>query len=147
MGKITKASHLGDVMLYAGFENDPPAKSYKDYLVADLAEMWAIADEIQWVQTLQQGGKFDLAVKTAETPAKPRTKRSGGYTDSRHAEPPKSDLAFMAVPSIRFFDGRGANKPWLCEIPDPLTRIAWQTPVIMHPATAKRKRDQQRRCR
>jgi molybdopterin-containing oxidoreductase family iron-sulfur binding subunit len=45
----------------------------------------------------------------------------------------------MAMPSIRFFDGRGANKPWLCEIPDPLSRIAWQTPVIIHPATAKEK--------
>ena len=42
----------------------------------------------------------------------------------------------MATPSIRFFDGRGANKPWLCEIPDPLSRIAWQTPALMHPKTA-----------
>ena len=41
------------------------------------------------------------------------------------------------MPSIRFFDGRGANKPWLCEIPDPLSRVAWQSPVIMHPDTAK----------
>ena len=45
----------------------------------------------------------------------------------------------MALPSIRFFDGRGANKPWLAEIPDPLTRIAWQTPVSMHPDTAASK--------
>jgi molybdopterin-containing oxidoreductase family iron-sulfur binding subunit len=45
----------------------------------------------------------------------------------------------MAVPSIRFFDGRGANRPWLCEVPDPLTKIAWQTPVLMHPQTMKTK--------
>jgi len=50
-----------------------------------------------------------------------------------------TDLVFTATPSIRFFDGRGANRPWLCEIPDPLSRIAWQTPVMLHPDTARQK--------
>ncbi len=35
-------------------------------------------------------------------------------------------------------DGRGANKPWLQELPDPVTKIAWQTVVEMHPETAKK---------
>jgi len=35
-------------------------------------------------------------------------------------------------------DGRGANKPWLQEMPDPVTKICWQTIVEMHPLTAKR---------
>ena len=33
-------------------------------------------------------------------------------------------------------DGRGANKPWLQELPDPVTKITWQTVVEMHPITA-----------
>ncbi|MBW2202052.1 MAG: 4Fe-4S dicluster domain-containing protein, partial [Deltaproteobacteria bacterium] len=33
----------------------------------------------------------------------------------------------------------GANRPWLCEVPDPLTKVAWQTPVLMHPQTMKTK--------
>ena len=37
------------------------------------------------------------------------------------------------------FDGRGANKPWLCEIPDPLSRVAWQSPLWLHPDTARAK--------
>ena len=57
----------------------------------------------------------------------------------KKGESPPTDLALTALPSIRFFDGRGANRPWLCEIPDPLSRIAWQTPVIIHPDTAKQK--------
>jgi anaerobic selenocysteine-containing dehydrogenase/Fe-S-cluster-containing dehydrogenase component len=136
MGKITKASHLGDVMLYAGFENNAPAARYKDLLVSNLAQMRGIDDELQWVQTLQQGGKFDLTVKPAKNRKTPRTQNLADLL-SQKTEPSKSDLAFMAVPSIRFFDGRGANKPWLCEIPDPLMRIAWQSPVAMHPATAR----------
>jgi len=45
----------------------------------------------------------------------------------------------MAAPSIRFFDGRGANRPWLCEVPDPITKVAWQTVVSAHPETLKEK--------
>jgi Fe-S-cluster-containing dehydrogenase component/formylmethanofuran dehydrogenase subunit B len=35
-------------------------------------------------------------------------------------------------------DGRGANKPWLQEIPDPVTKTCWQTVAEMNPATAER---------
>jgi molybdopterin-containing oxidoreductase family iron-sulfur binding subunit len=35
-------------------------------------------------------------------------------------------------------DGRGANKPWLQELPDPVTKIAWQSVVEMHPETARK---------
>ena len=35
-------------------------------------------------------------------------------------------------------DGRGANKPWLQELPDPVTKIAWQTVIEMHPETARK---------
>ena len=135
MGKMTKASNLGDVMLYAGFEGNPPAKNYKDYLIADLAEMRGIDSEIQWVETLQQGGNFGLTVKPAKNRKNPRSKNLAGVLTKKF-EPPKSDLAFAALPSIRFFDGRGANKPWLSEIPDPLSRIAWQTPIFLNPKTA-----------
>jgi molybdopterin-containing oxidoreductase family iron-sulfur binding subunit len=34
--------------------------------------------------------------------------------------------------------GRGANKPWLQELPDPVTKLTWQTVVEMHPLTALR---------
>ena len=43
---------------------------------------------------------------------------------------------FMAAPSLRFYDGRGANLSWLCEIPETVTKVAWQTTVMMHPETA-----------
>ena len=35
-------------------------------------------------------------------------------------------------------DGRGANKPWLQELPDPVTKITWSSWVEMHPETAQR---------
>ena len=135
MGKMTKASNLGDVMLFAGFDGNPPAKKYKDFLISSLAEMHAIADENQWVKTLQQGGNFDLKVKPHKNRKSPDAKELADLL-TKNPEPLNSELAFTAMPSIRFFDGRGANKPWLDEVPDPLSRIAWQTPIFLNPKTA-----------
>ena len=138
MGKMTLASHLGDVLLKAGFDNDPPAANYKDWLISRLAEDHGITGETQWVRTLQLGGQFDVAIKTARSGKKLKPEMLADVLGERITSD-QSDLVFTAIPSIRFYDGRGANKPWLCEIPDPLSRIAWQTPVIIHPDTARQK--------
>ncbi len=135
MGKLTEAPHIGDVMLNIGFGDQAPANNYKNYLISNLTADNSISNEVQWKQTLQQGGQFDRKVESATSPKTPR-ELDLADTLIPPPQPPKSDLTFLALPSIRFFDGRGANKPWLSEIPDPLTRVAWQTPVIIHPATA-----------
>jgi len=138
MGKMTNASHLGDVLLRTAFEDKPPARTFKDWLISRLAEDHGITTEAQWVQTLQQGGKFDVTLKTSRSSKKLKPEKLADVLEKQN-EPPQSELVLAAFPSIRFFDGRGANKPWLCEIPDPLSRVAWQTPVIIHPETARQK--------
>ncbi|HEY2805897.1 MAG TPA: molybdopterin-dependent oxidoreductase [Gemmatimonadales bacterium] len=47
-------------------------------------------------------------------------------------------LVLLATPSPMLYDGRGANKPWLNEIPDPAAKITWQTWAEIHPETAAR---------
>jgi molybdopterin-containing oxidoreductase family iron-sulfur binding subunit len=88
------------------------------------------------MQTLQQGGWFEGSQNSESSPPNPDLRDLTELLQQRLSSKP-ADLTFKALPSIRFFDGRGANKPWLCEIPDPLTRIAWQSPVMMHPETAR----------
>ena len=39
-------------------------------------------------------------------------------------------------PHLFLYDGRGANKPWLQEIPDPVTQIVWDSWAEIHPDTA-----------
>jgi anaerobic selenocysteine-containing dehydrogenase len=38
--------------------------------------------------------------------------------------------------SLAFSDGRGANQPWLQEMPDPMTTVTWGTWVEINPKTA-----------
>jgi anaerobic selenocysteine-containing dehydrogenase/Fe-S-cluster-containing dehydrogenase component len=42
----------------------------------------------------------------------------------------------IAYPSASLFDGRGANKGWLQELPDVATKIAWTSWIEIHPDTA-----------
>ncbi|WP_373060046.1 molybdopterin-dependent oxidoreductase [Gemmatimonas sp.] len=48
------------------------------------------------------------------------------------------DYFVHVFPSPTLGDGRGANKPWLQELPDPVTKIAWQSWVEVHPTTFKK---------
>ena len=54
------------------------------------------------------------------------------------AQPGNGDFYLMVYPHPVLGTGDGANKPWLQELPDPVTKIAWQTVAELHPATAKR---------
>jgi molybdopterin-containing oxidoreductase family iron-sulfur binding subunit len=42
----------------------------------------------------------------------------------------------VVFPHPILHDGRGANKPWLQELPDPVSKIAWHSWVEVHPDTA-----------
>ncbi|MBI2821857.1 MAG: molybdopterin-dependent oxidoreductase, partial [Acidobacteria bacterium] len=46
-------------------------------------------------------------------------------------------LALIPCPSILHYDGRGANKAWLQEIPEPLTEVVWDSCAEIHPQTAQ----------
>jgi anaerobic selenocysteine-containing dehydrogenase/Fe-S-cluster-containing dehydrogenase component len=135
MGRITEAPHLGDLFLDVGFETRP-APDYKTYIAERLRKTGRIRNELDWVQTLQQGGIFPPAGQTAGSPPKMMPERLPQALTVPYQLPP-AGMAFTASPSVRFFDGRGANRPWLCEIPEPISRVAWQSPVWVHPDTAR----------
>jgi len=53
-------------------------------------------------------------------------------------ERPADNLTLVAFPHIFLYDGRGADKPWLQEIPEPVSQIVWDTWAEIHPETAER---------
>jgi molybdopterin-containing oxidoreductase family iron-sulfur binding subunit len=50
----------------------------------------------------------------------------------------EGELSLLAHPHPLLYDGRGANLPWLQEIPDPVTKVAWQSWAELSRATAER---------
>ncbi|MFN2604037.1 MAG: molybdopterin-dependent oxidoreductase [Gemmatimonadaceae bacterium] len=98
----------------------------------------------QWLIEKIPGGAATLAA------ALPKGLMPGTITASgaKRALPPltaaatigqtNGDFYLVVYPHPMLGTGAGANKPWLQEIPDPVTKICWQTVVEMHPLTAKR---------
>ncbi|MEE8400361.1 MAG: 4Fe-4S dicluster domain-containing protein, partial [Desulfobacterales bacterium] len=135
MGRLTDAPHIGDVFLDAAFDKNRPAKDYKRLIFDRLLGHRHFVSKSTRVDTIRQGGMFE----SIEQP-KATWRLSRRLTDAFHwVSSLPTSLVFMAVPSNRFLDGRGANRSWLCEAPDPLTQVAWQTPVRVHPETLRQR--------
>jgi molybdopterin-containing oxidoreductase family iron-sulfur binding subunit len=85
-----------------------------------------------WREAVQRGGAW------ATPPATPVRLAAGVAFGAPSWSVPDGQFTLIAYPSSRLFDGRGANRPWLQELPDPVTSIAWSTWLEMHPDTAER---------
>jgi len=85
-----------------------------------------------WRDALQRGGVW------TERPGQ-SVRLSRSFTLEAPAwSVPDGRFALITYPSTSLFDGRGANRPWLQELPDPVTKITWSTWVEIHPETAAR---------
>ena len=118
----------GDVLLrVAGRQG-----TFKDYVQRALGT----ASEQQWDEALARGGIF----AEAAAPARGAAMRLGndvGQIDVAPAGAAGNDEHPVVVfPHPVLQDGRGANKPWLQELPDPVSKIAWHSWVEVHPDTA-----------
>jgi molybdopterin-containing oxidoreductase family iron-sulfur binding subunit len=84
-----------------------------------------------WTESLAAGGVFEdlseLPIRWKGMPEFAPSERSG-----------EGDLALLLTPSSNFYDGRGANKPWLQELPDMTSKTVWGSWAEIHPETAAR---------
>jgi len=86
-----------------------------------------------WVESLARGGVFDAA------PNPTVVKLAAGAAQVVGTSPAfvgEGEFLFTPYPTALLFDGRGTDKPWLLENPDPVTKITWQSWVELHPDTA-----------
>ena len=166
MRPIFNSRQVGDVLLgVARLLNSPlagGANSYYDFLRAN----WP-GGETGWRDSLKRGGIYAAGAGDVEPgiAAGPREAESGlpgpelPIQEEAQVAPaavaaatpaPESRVApvqvqeveganfhLLVYPSYRFYDGRTANRPWLLELPDPVTKVAWQSWVEMHPEAAR----------
>ena len=88
-----------------------------------------------WHDALRRGGVF-----ADSRPAAPVSLGAGAgqvkYT--RPAFEGNGEFVFAPYPHAMLYDGRGANKPWLLENSDPVTKITWHSWVELAPETARK---------
>jgi len=87
-----------------------------------------------WHDALRLGGVF------RDPPAAPELALSVSGGEARYTPPAfegEGDFVFAAYPHSMLYDGRGANKPWLLENADPVTKISWHSWVEVGPGAAR----------
>ena len=102
-----------------------------------MASRFAFADYRGWIAN-RVGGNAALkdALPTAMMAGSSASRASRTAARPAAAGAQAGAYHLITYPSPTLGDGRGANKPWLQELPDPVTKIVWQTVVEMHAETA-----------
>jgi hypothetical protein len=88
-----------------------------------------------YFDALARGGVFEEGV-TASAPPGPM----GAAPDAAESRPDgDASFPFALRPheSLKMGDGRGANRPWLQEMPDPLSTVMWQSWAELAPTDAE----------
>ncbi len=93
---------------------------------------------LSYEDVLRQGGIWLDAPPQTPPPAPPRPHGAALQIEAARFEgdPAQYPFHFQPYPSLQFDDGRGANLPWLQELPDPASSCMWGLPVEIDPKTA-----------
>ncbi len=82
-----------------------------------------------WTKARREGGWF-------EEPRPSAVKPNLGVLKPPTYARAVPELQVAAFAHIFLYDGRGADKPWLQEIPEPVSQIVWDSWAEIHPLTA-----------
>jgi molybdopterin-containing oxidoreductase family iron-sulfur binding subunit len=142
MGPMFDTRHLGEVLLAwgrsMGLAHRFPWPDFHALLREAWQRKWAALGpegpfEAFWQEALRRGGIWQTdGAEPAESQSEPSEflfQGPGAEAGALHA---------VAYPTVQFLDGRGADRPWLQELPDPVTQITWGNWVEMHPENARR---------
>jgi anaerobic selenocysteine-containing dehydrogenase/Fe-S-cluster-containing dehydrogenase component len=147
MMPVFSTKQTGDVLIsvarQAGAALSSPATTYYDYL----RERWqrtiypqaagAGAFDDWWREALQTGGVTMAAPPAAPAPSGAAAGGLGQIRFDAAQFAGTGDYTLVVYPSLRFFDGRTANRPWLQELPDPVSKLTWTSWVELNPHTAE----------
>jgi molybdopterin-containing oxidoreductase family iron-sulfur binding subunit len=108
------------------------ATSFEDFI----KEQWskrtgASGFEDRWLKYVQNGGDWTSAV-AAGVAWTISASLASSFTATEKEES-GDKLRLLAFPTVRFGDGAAANRPWLQEIPDPMTTAVWGSWIEVNP--------------
>lgn len=85
-----------------------------------------------WRKTLHDGFIAGSALPRRNVSVNPN------WVASAPAPPAPEKLEVVFRPSPALYDGRFSNNGWLQEFPQPITKMTWDNPALISPATAER---------
>jgi anaerobic selenocysteine-containing dehydrogenase/Fe-S-cluster-containing dehydrogenase component len=146
MKPVFDTKDIGDILLLLaqGTGNSAVAQgadNFYSYLKASWKKLQAslgVSGDAEkfWRESVERGGYF---VKESSEKRAPRTSSQAFALSFTTADELKGDtLVLYPYLSVKTFDGRAANRPWLQELPDPITSVVWDSWAEIHPDTANK---------
>lgn len=151
MSPVFDTRDIGDMLIQVAVLADQAhvageAKEFKEYVKQSWRKLHSslgVGEDFNqfWLASLERGGYFEPAgeatgvrVNVSSDALRHKFERTSfaGSTGE------KASPILFAYPSVKAFDGRAANRPWLQELPDPITRVVWDSWVEMHPDLARK---------
>ena len=156
MQPIFDTRHVGDLMIEVGralggdtASNFPARGGFYRFLRDEWEQMLTEAGppsesdeqdaqtsdfEADWADALRRGGATfpvePVAIAVSSAFFETDLVSELAPVDQRHS------YTLITYPSLHFFDGRGANRPWLQEIPEPMLKTTWGSGLEMTADTA-----------
>ena len=125
-----------------------PWTNMEDYLKAGWKEIYSgqIANSAFnsfdqfWRKALESGVWGENKTCAPDRKNKTKQVQLNNITIAPEFSGDEKDFPFTLLPYISqtFSDGKGANLPWLQELPDPMTSIVYNSWIELNPATAKK---------
>ena len=141
MSDLGMGGRISASMPKTGFDKYLKAAWKKFYSNNREASASAISFTQFWNRLLAQGGwwpepsRRNRRLRVSRNGVKRYLSKAPSGFDGNSKEYP---LYLMLYPQAGHVDGRGANLPWLQELPDPMTSVVWGSWVEINPKTAKK---------
>jgi anaerobic selenocysteine-containing dehydrogenase/Fe-S-cluster-containing dehydrogenase component len=145
MGSLFKSKPLGDVLLSTGRSlkgaEHYPWKDFYGLLRDSWRRKWhamkpSMTFDSFWEEAVERGGVWETG--STDPPMLSSSPGPFRFPEPDAVAEPAKGFHFTAYPTIQFFDGRGANRLWLQELPDPMAQTTWGGWVEIHPQTAEK---------
>ncbi|MBP9837513.1 MAG: molybdopterin-dependent oxidoreductase [Proteobacteria bacterium] len=144
MQPLYKTQSLGDTLIAlatnAKLKSPFPEEitSYQEYLKSKWKERTGSDNfESRWLSYVQNGGDWSKQ-ETATSSVNVSLAKNFETIVSQGvaSKTEKKSLSLLAYPSVNSFDGKAANRPWMQELPSPITSAVWGSWAEMHPDVA-----------
>ncbi|MGI9625781.1 MAG: molybdopterin-dependent oxidoreductase [Longimicrobiales bacterium] len=136
---------VADVLLAAGEQmgHGYGTTSFRDYL-AGANRAWLATNggaagltgdpDVHWRELLRTGS---VSYPPLEAEAGSLVSSTTALSFDAPTLAGSGDFNLVVYPSSRFGDGTQSNRPWLQELPDPVSKMVWHSWIEMHPNAAE----------
>lgn len=113
--------------------------SFYDYIRANWKQKTGAADfENRWLTYVEKGGDWSNYDKSRASASIATTASDAVKKLSLKAPVKSEEVSLLAYPSINSIDGSSANKPWMQELPNPITSAVWGSWIEINPDLAEK---------